>query len=394
MPWWCRAPNETRLAERKGIESSLVEIVCCVQRTRAGKSEKLSLNRFRDGVRGLRPRLDQLCAQIGENVPIPGTLLATYQQYAVYVSEGVLKNCYTNQRHKRLANGRRERLEERLVAIVEREGEGFLYIANLYGNIEDTFNRPIYSPRKISSMWPFENQTIGEGTLRVSQHTGICKRCLNLGSHNYLGFGGVNSFCTPRVKEVAMENPVTSGSCAAELGRTKLLMDVEEYTARYVGKEAAMVDRDGICDKQHRFTRTGQQRRFDYLDKLNHNSIVEGARLSGAKIIPFEHNCAGSLELILQEATNGAYKYGKIVVVVEGIYSMEGELCNLKEIVEVCKYNAHVYLDEAHSIGAIGKTGRGVTEELGVDPKDISIMMGTYTKSFGAAGDTLPVIRV
>ena len=89
----------------------------------------------------------------------------------------------------------------------------------------------------------------------------------------------------------------------------------------------------------------------------------------------------------MQEATNGAYKYGKIVVVVEGIYSMEGELCNLKEIVDVCKlYNAHVYLDEAHSIGAIGKTGRGVTEELGVDPKDISIMMGTYTKSFGAAG--------
>ena len=74
-------------------------------------------------------------------------------------------------------------------------------------------------------------------------------------------------------------------------------------------------------------------------------------------------------------------------MVVEGIYSMEGELCNLKEIVEVCKlYKAHVYLDEAHSIGAIGKTGRGVTEELGVDPKDISIMMGTYTKSFGAAG--------
>ncbi|GAB2217027.1 hypothetical protein Droror1_Dr00000185 [Drosera rotundifolia] len=77
----------------------------------------------------------------------------------------------------------------------------------------------------------------------------------------------------------------------------------------------------------------------------------------------------------------------KIIVVVEGIYSMEGELCNLPEIVAICKkYKAYVYLDEAHSIGAVGKTGKGVCELLGVDTADVDIMMGTFTKSFGSCG--------
>jgi len=68
---------------------------------------------------------------------------------------------------------------------------------------------------------------------------------------------------------------------------------------------------------------------------------------------------------------------------VEGIYSMEGAICKLKDIVQVCKkYKAYLYVDEAHSIGALGKTGRGVCEHTGVDPKDVDILMGTFTKVF------------
>ena len=75
------------------------------------------------------------------------------------------------------------------------------------------------------------------------------------------------------------------------------------------------------------------------------------------------------------------------MVVVEGIYSMEGAICNLKEIVKVCKrYKAYIYVDEAHSIGALGPTGRGVCEYAGVDTKDIDILMGTFTKSFSGMG--------
>ena len=79
-------------------------------------------------------------------------------------------------------------------------------------------------------------------------NTPASRRCLNLGSYNYLGFGGVNSFCTPRVMKAAMENPVTSGSCAAELGRTKLLTEVEEY-GEVRRKRSGDGGRDGVCDR-------------------------------------------------------------------------------------------------------------------------------------------------
>jgi serine palmitoyltransferase len=79
--------------------------------------------------------------------------------------------------------------------------------------------------------------------------------------------------------------------------------------------------------------------------------------------------------------------WNKILVIVEGIYSMEGEYCDLRNIVRICKqYGAYVYLDEAHSIGAMGATGRGIAEYCGVDTADVDIMMGTFTKSFGGMG--------
>ena len=79
--------------------------------------------------------------------------------------------------------------------------------------------------------------------------------------------------------------------------------------------------------------------------------------------------------------------HAQVVIIVEGIYSMEGDICKLKEVVALKKkYKAYLYLDEAHSIGAIGAHGRGVMEYCGVDPKDVDIAMGTFTKSFGSCG--------
>ena len=80
----------------------------------------------------------------------------------------------------------------------------------------------------------------------------------------------------------------------------------------------------------------------------------------------------------------------QVLIIVEGIYSMEGEICNLQAIVDLKKrYKAYLFLDEAHSIGAIGATGRGATEHCGVDIRDVDIMMGTFTKSFGSCGGYL-----
>ena len=131
---------------------------------------------------------------------------------------------------------------------------------------------------------------------------------------------------------------------------------------------------------------------FFFFLSLNHSSIVNGARASGSNIRVFKHDNPSHLEQVLRNAiisgqprTSRPWK--KILVVCEGIYSMEGEIGHFKEIVDVCKkYKAYVYIDEAHSIGALGATGRGVAEKCGVDSADIDIMMGTFTKSFGGMG--------
>lgn len=127
-------------------------------------------------------------------------------------------------------------------------------------------------------------------------------------------------------------------------------------------------------------------------DSMNHSSIVVGARNSGAKIKVFQHNNIKQLERIIRDSiaygqprTHRPFK--KILIIVEGIYSMEGEICDLQSIVRMKKkYGCNLYVDEAHSIGALGPTGRGVCEHCQVDPADIDILMGTFTKSFGAIG--------
>merc|ERR1740138_1982754 len=137
--------------------------------------------------------------------------------------------------------------------------------------------------------------------------------------------------------------------------------------------------------------RAGGQGVLVLSDELNHRSIVEGVRLSGATVRAFAHNCMLALEAELRRATEegqpGGKPWRKIFIVVEGIYSMEGDFCRLREIVTLKnRYKAFLYLDEAHSIGAVGPTGRGVTELLGVPPDEVDVMMGTFSKSFGSAG--------
>jgi serine palmitoyltransferase len=121
-------------------------------------------------------------------------------------------------------------------------------------------------------------------------------------------------------------------------------------------------------------------------DELNHKSIVEGCRLSGATIKSVKHSDMEYLESVLSEETRkGTWK--KIFLFVEGVYSMEGGYCKIREVVKLKrKYGCYVWLDEAHSIGGVGPSGRGVTELFNVPTKYIDIMMGTFTKSFGSAG--------
>jgi serine palmitoyltransferase len=127
-------------------------------------------------------------------------------------------------------------------------------------------------------------------------------------------------------------------------------------------------------------------------DELNHASIRFGARLSGAMVTTFKHNNMKDLEKIIrnlisqgQPRTHRPWK--KILVAVEGLYSMEGTMCNLPALVELRKkYKFHLFVDEAHSVGALGPNGRGVCDYFQIDPAEVDILMGTLTKSFGANG--------
>ncbi|XP_024973127.1 long chain base biosynthesis protein 2a-like isoform X1 [Cynara cardunculus var. scolymus] len=263
------------------------------------------------------------------------------------------------------------------------------YIRRLYLRIQDCFGRPISSP---PDAWFDVVERISYDNNKTLKRTTKTSRCLNLGSYNYLGFAAADEYCTPRVIECLKKYSASTCSTRVEGGTTALHCELEDVVANFVRKPAALVTGMGYVTNSAILPVLIAKGGLIISDSLNHNSIVNGARGSGATIRVFQHNTPSHLEKVLRELiadgqprTHRPWK--KIIVVVEGIYSMEGELCELPEIVSICKkYKAYVYLDEAHSIGAIGKTGRGVCELLGVDTADVDVMMGTFTKSFGSCG--------
>lgn len=264
------------------------------------------------------------------------------------------------------------------------------YTRRLYHRLQDVFNRPICSS-------PGAHITIMERTSRDGQKTMETTtrtlRALNLGSYNYLGFADDwQESCSAPVLRALDDMPVSGCSSRMDMGSFAIHDELEQLVARFVKKEAAIVFNQGYATNFTTIPALVGKGSLIISDALNHSSIVNGSRGSSAAIRVFQHNDPSSLEAILREAislgqprTHRPWK--KILVMVEGIYSMEGAICNLRAIVDVArKYKAFVYVDEAHSIGALGSTGRGVCEYSGVDPSEVDVLMGTFTKSYGGMG--------
>ena len=292
------------------------------------------------------------------------------------------------------------------------------YTRRLYHRIQDAFNRPIAS-RPCANIAVLErvsfdgNKTMSvlgklanlkSSSRQLSYENGehydetsdgrVIRKCLNLGSYNYLGFADDwDITCREEVTQSLVNLPSSVGSSRLEYGTTSLHRSVERIVASFVGKEDAVVLNMGF-NTNATIIPTLMTSGGDLIvsDELNHTSIVNGARASGAAIRTFRHNNSVDLELTLREAIvygqpRTRRPWNRILVVVEGIYSMEGEYCDLRNIVSVSKkYGAYIYLDEAHSIGAMGPSGRGCCEYTGVDPSEVDILMGTFTKSFGGMG--------
>jgi len=232
--------------------------------------------------------------------------------------------------------------------------------------------------------------------LHKLQRTGEVKKCVNLSSYNYLGFGGIDTYCTPAARAMALDVGYSAAGTRNEGGTMAVHRELEQEVAGFLDKEDAIVLGMGFASNSCMLpalfeAKAGGKGILAISDELNHRSIVEGVRLSGCSIRAFAHNNMPALEAELKRAVEEGQPNGKpwrkIFVVVEGIYSMEGDFCRLREIVTLKnRYKAYLYLDEAHSIGAVGPHGKGLADLFSIPTSEIDVMMGTFTKSFGSAG--------
>ncbi|MED6270044.1 Serine palmitoyltransferase 2 [Characodon lateralis] len=213
-----------------------------------------------------------------------------------------------------------------------------------------------------------------------------------MGSYNYLGFAENNADFLKTVADKVQRYGAGVCSTRQEIGNLNIHQELEQLVAHFLGVESSMIFGMGFATNSMNIPALVGKGSLIVSDELNHTSLILGARLSGATIRVFKHNNMHSLEKLLREAVCSGQPrtrrpWKKILIMVEGIYSMEGSVVRLPEIIALKKkYKAYLYLDEAHSIGAVGPSGRGVTELFNVSPADVDVMMGTFTKSFGAAG--------
>jgi serine palmitoyltransferase len=261
---------------------------------------------------------------------------------------------------------------------------GSFYTRRLYGRIKDCWNRPITgTPGRMVTVLLRKNEG-GELVL-----TGEKKECLNLSSYNYLGYAGKFN---EQVIETLVEREITRSSPPMYSPKCSLLKALEDEVSAFLSKEATVIFPMGFATNACTIPYIVERGDLILSDSLNHASIFFGTRVSPCNVKIFKHNNVDELErLLIKNISQGQdithRSLGRILVLVEGIYSMEGEVVNLKALVELKKkYKFYLFVDEAHSIGAMGKTGRGVCEYLGVDFREVDILMGTFTKSFGAAG--------
>ncbi|KAK0674270.1 pyridoxal phosphate-dependent transferase [Cercophora samala] len=263
------------------------------------------------------------------------------------------------------------------------------YVRRLKLRLDDCFARPTTGvPGRFITLMDRKSDDFN----RTYKFTGTYTQTLNMSSYNYLGFAQSDGPCADAVEECVRKYGLSSASPRADSGTNDLAVEVEREVAQFVGKPAAMVFSMGFVTNAGSFPALVSKGCLILSDELNHASIRIGARLSGAVIRSFKHNDIGDLEAKLREAISQGQPrthrpWKKILVAVEGLYSMEGTMVDLPGVLALKKkYKFFLYVDEAHSIGALGPRGRGVCDYFGVDPAEIDILMGTLTKSFGANG--------
>jgi 8-amino-7-oxononanoate synthase len=207
------------------------------------------------------------------------------------------------------------------------------------------------------------------------------KKVLMFGSNSYLGLTN-----HPKVKAAAIAAIQKYGTgCAGSRflnGTLDIHIKLEEKLAHLVHKEQALCYSTGFQVNLGVVSLLAGRNDYLLLDELDHASIIEGSRLSFSKVLKFAHNDMDALECKLRLCDKNRIK----LIVVDGIFSMEGDIIKLPELVQLAdKYNASVMVDDAHSLGVLGKNGSGTASHFGLTDK-VDLIMGTFSKSFAALG--------
>jgi 8-amino-7-oxononanoate synthase/acyl carrier protein len=209
------------------------------------------------------------------------------------------------------------------------------------------------------------------------------RELISFSSYNYLGLSG-----HPDVKasaKQAIDSFGTSVSASRLVSGEKTIhRELETGLSAFLGVEDVITFPGGHATNESVIGHLVGSGDLILHDSLAHNSIIQGAELSGARRRPFDHNDWQQLDRILSELRS---EYRRVLIAIEGLYSMDGDFPDLREFIAVKKrHHCWLFVDEAHSIGTLGETGRGIAEHYGIPREDVECWMGTLSKSFGSCG--------
>lgn len=209
------------------------------------------------------------------------------------------------------------------------------------------------------------------------------KELISFSTYNYLGMSGDPEIAA--AAKVAIEKFGTSTSASRLVSGEKTVhVELEREIARFHGLDDSICYVGGHATNESTIGHLFGPGDLIVHDSLSHNSIIQGSILSGARRRPFPHNDWRAVDELLTEIRRD---YRRVLVVIEGVYSMDGDFPQLPPFIEVKKkHKALLMIDEAHSLGALGKTGRGITEYFDCEPRDVDLLMGTLSKAMGSCG--------
>lgn len=208
------------------------------------------------------------------------------------------------------------------------------------------------------------------------------KKVINLSSNNYLGFAN-----HPKLKKAAIEAVekygVGSGAVRTIVGNMDIHEELDRKLAEFKREEAVMTFQSGFNCNAGTIQAITEKGDLIISDELNHASIIDGARLSKADKTIYKHADMNSLESVLKENKD---KYRNMLIITDGVFSMDGDIAPLPEIVELAeKYGAMTYVDDAHGSGVLGESGRGTVDHFGLHGR-IDFTIGTLSKAIGVVG--------